>query len=207
MRTWMQMMVVAGALACAGGQTRSLADNEDAVAFASSFVESDLKPFLASLDSLKVELKKANADRAGWADYSADWKSWTPAAAEQHNPSYGYAEYLWSGRKDRSFRLRHMTGPIADALRAFQKNSHGRVAELFITDAKGGNVVQSQPTTDWFQGDEAKFLDVSNSHQTAFGEPKRDDTVGKVGVHTSVPIFDDDGALLGVAIALVVSGD
>jgi len=184
-----------------------LAQAENITAFASRYAETELAPFLQSLNPLKEALRKANAERASWEAFSNQWKSWTPEQAAQHKNSYDYAEYLWSGRKDRAFKLAHMQGPAAEALRAFQERSGGVVAEFFVTDAKGGNVVQTQPTSDWFQGDEAKFKDAANTKQIAFGKPKRDDTVGKTGVHVSVPLFDSDGSLLGVAIALVVMDD
>jgi|GEM_PF-4919197 len=180
---------------------------ENIITFASHYADTELAPFLQNLGSLKQELKRANAQRASWAPYSSDWKKWSPSDAANHNPSFAFAEYTWSARKDRKFKRQHMQGPAADALRTFQEGSQGHVAEFFVTGAKGGNVVQTQPTSDWFQGDEAKFKDAANSGKIAFGKPKRDDTVGKTGVHVSVPIFDNNGKLLGVAIALVVADD
>ncbi|MGB8813386.1 MAG: hypothetical protein WCC57_09380 [Paracoccaceae bacterium] len=49
------------------------------------------------------------------------------------------------------------TTPTADILRAHRAESEGRIAELFIMDAKGLNVAVSDITSDYWQGDEPKF--------------------------------------------------
>lgn len=50
--------------------------------------------------------------------------------------------------------------PAADFLRARVADSGGKITEAFITDARGLNVAASDPTSDYWQGDEAKFLKV-----------------------------------------------
>lgn len=50
--------------------------------------------------------------------------------------------------------------PAADFLRARVADSGGRITEAFITDNKGLNVAASDPTSDYWQGDEAKFQKV-----------------------------------------------
>lgn len=53
-----------------------------------------------------------------------------------------------------------LTGPAADFLRAKVAESGGTVTEAFVTDAKGLNVAASDPTSDYWQGDEDKFQKV-----------------------------------------------
>jgi hypothetical protein len=50
--------------------------------------------------------------------------------------------------------------PAADFLRARVADSDGKITEAFITDSKGLNVAASDPTSDYWQGDEDKFLKV-----------------------------------------------
>ncbi len=169
-----------------------------------AYVDAKLAPFLNGLGSLKEELKAANKARAGWAAFSEDWKKWSPADAEQHKDSYTYGEYLWSGKKDKAFRAAHIDTPAGKALKEFQEKSGGAAAELFATDAKGGNVCQSQPTSDWFQGDEEKFQKVDGKKDCFYAEPKRDDTVGQTVVQVSVPIWEKDAFLGFVCVSVVV---
>lgn len=191
------------ALAFAGAAAETPAPVQD-------YVTSQVAPYLASLDELTSELTTANTTRAGWSGYSDAWKGWTPADADANQTSYNYGEYLWSARKDKAFRARHTDSPASKTLKAFQDASGGRIAEFFITDAKGGNVCQTALTSDWFQGDEEKFTAVANKPVDAadratpfYAEPKRDDTVGLTGIQVSIPLFDGE-KFIGVAVALVI---
>lgn len=167
------------------------------------YVTAQVTPFLGQLEPLKVELNAANVTRAGWSGFSEDWKSWTPEQAAANTNSYNYGEYLWSARKDKAFRALHTDTPAAKALKAFQVASGGKIAEFFVTDARGGNVCQTALTSDWFQGDEAKFTEVEKKTEAYYAEPKRDDTVGETGVQVSIPLYDGE-KFIGVAVALVI---
>ncbi|MBK8441686.1 MAG: hypothetical protein IPL38_20015 [Rhodobacter sp.] len=48
----------------------------------------------------------------------------------------------------------------ADFLRTRVAVSEGKITEAFVTDAKGLNVAASDPTSDYWQGDEDKYLKV-----------------------------------------------
>ncbi|MCA9300039.1 MAG: PDC sensor domain-containing protein [Phycisphaerales bacterium] len=184
--------------------TTSMGVAADPQATASGYATAQVIPFMQDFPDLRRELAKQNSAREGWDEYTEDWKGWSPEDAASHPNSYAHAEYVWSVQKDKSFRSAHMSSPIADKLRAFQDSSHGAIAEFFITDARGGNVVQTQPTSDWFQGDEAKFKKVANKKDLFCGEPQRDDTVGTTGVHVSIPIWSEEDTFLGVAVVLIV---
>ncbi|MCC6718982.1 MAG: hypothetical protein IT555_13955 [Acetobacteraceae bacterium] len=47
--------------------------------------------------------------------------------------------------------------PVSAALKAVQADSKGLITEIFVMDNKGLNVAQSEVTSDYWQGDEAKF--------------------------------------------------
>lgn len=169
-----------------------------------TYVDGKVAPFLNGLTELKKELKAANEARAKWSPFTEDWKKWTPEDAEKNKESYSYGEYVWSSKKDKAFRSQHTDTAAAKALKDFQEKSGGAVAEMFATDAKGGNVCQSQNTSDWFQGDEAKFQNVDKKKDAFFDKPKRDDTTGLNVVQVSVPIWDGE-TFLGMVCVSVVS--
>jgi hypothetical protein len=52
---------------------------------------------------------------------------------------------------------RLMTAPASERLRAVQAGHGGLLTEVFVMDRYGLNVAQSDPTSDYWQGDEAKF--------------------------------------------------
>lgn len=179
---------------------------EPAKDVAKKYAEGDLAAFVQSCKQLKAELKAANEARKDWEAYSEDWKKWNQEEADKHPKSFTAAEFQWSSKKDKSFRATCTDTEAAKKLKEFQANSGGVVAEFFVTCAKGGNVCQSQVTSDWFQGDEDKFTKVEGKTDYYYAEPKRDDTVGKVGVQVSIPIMDDDGkTFIGVAVVTVVT--
>jgi len=191
-----------------GGFSWGEADDAGAMASAKSYVEANLSSKLEQLDVLKKELKAANADRGAWAAFTEDWKSWNAETADKNKASYGYHEWLWSSKKDKEFRAKHTSSPAAVAIKDIQTGTAGVVSEFFVTDANGGNVVQTQITSDWFQGDEAKFKEPASGSAIFADKPKRDETTGETGVHVSVPVFEagPDGKkqLIGVAVVLVV---
>lgn len=172
---------------------------------ASDYVSLHVVSFVAGCTELKDALREANTERKDWAPYSEAWRTWKPGEAEDNRKSFVYAEYLWSTKKDKTFRARHMDTPAAKKLKELQSGSSGVIVEFFVTCAKGANVCQTLVTSDWYQGDEEKFTRVATTGLMFAAQPKRDDSVGKVGVQVSIPVMDDDGkTLLGVAILTVI---
>lgn len=175
----------------------------DPKAEAIEYVNANVVPMLKSNKVITDAVTKANAERSGWGEFSLDWKKWTPTEAAKQPDSYTKAEYRWSGQKDKSLRDQCISGEAASAMKDFQEKSHGRIGEFFVVDAKGGNVAQTQLTSDWFQGDEDKFTKVAGKKDLWADEPKRDDTIGKSGVQVSVPLWNND-AFIGVAVVTVL---
>lgn len=190
-------VLVSGLLGLLGGP--------DPTEVASDYVSLHVVPFVAGCSELKDALREANAERKDWAPYSEAWRTWKPGEAEDNRKSFVYAEYLWSTKKDKAFRARHLDSPGAKKLKELQSGSNGAIVECFVTCAKGANVCQTLVTSDWYQGDEEKFTRVATTGLMFAAQPKRDDSVGKVGVQVSIPVMDDDGkTLLGVAILTVI---
>lgn len=92
-----------------------------------------------------------------------------------------------------------LTGPAADFLRAKVANSGGKITEAFVTDAKGLNVAASDPTSDYWQGDEDKFLKVFPAPDGAFiSEVEMDKSTQRYQGQISLTITDPaTGAAIG----------
>lgn len=194
--------MIAGLVVLAG----SFAATGDPKEQAKKYAEADLAKFLADCKEMRDEVKAANKAREGWEAYTEDWKKWNSEEADKHKNSFTYAEYQWSAKKDKAFRGQFTDTAASKKLKEFQDKSGGVVAEFFVVCAKGGNVCQSQVTSDWFQGDEEKFSKVEKKTENFYAEPKRDDTVGKTGVQVSVPLYDDDKkTFIGVAVVTVIT--
>jgi hypothetical protein len=86
----------------------------------------------------------------------------------------------------------------ADALRALLGSSHG-FGEAFVTDSRGALVCMSRRTSDYWQGDEAKWSRswAGGTGAVFVSKVSRDDSTGLELMHISVPIRAD-GGLVGV---------
>lgn len=94
---------------------------------------------------------------------------------------------------------------VSDYLKSIKGDSDGLYAEIFVMDAKGLNVGQSDITSDYWQGDEAK-------HQQTYGagagsvlidEIEFDESSEAFVTQVSVTVVDPDG---GSAIGAVTFG-
>ncbi len=80
----------------------------------------------------------------------------------------------------------------SDHLRAMVEASGGRITEIFIMDSVGLNVAASATTSDYWQGDEAKFTETHGAGADAvhFGEVEFDESSQKYQGQISVTITD-----------------
>ena len=142
----------------------------------------DLGALLAE-EPLREAVRAANRERAGWTE----------------------AEIL--ELDDRWLR----DGPDAaptdaacnDRLALFTaERSH--FAEVFITDVRGANVCQSNPTTDYLQSDEAWWQRTWRGRQVWHTALEYDESAGAFGVALHVPLAETEGgAPFGVAKAIL----
>ena len=95
--------------------------------------------------------------------------------------------------------------PAADFLRQQIEDTNGIITEAFIMDARGLNVAAAAPTSDLWQGDEAKFTETYplGPGATHFGEIELDDSTQEVQSQISVTIVD---AATGDAIGALTVG-
>lgn len=91
--------------------------------------------------------------------------------------------------------------PLADWLREQQKQQDGIVSEIIVTDQQGLNVAISEPTTDYWQGDETKFTEPFFSEQPYMSTLTYDQSTRRFQVHVSTPVRDPQtDATIGVLI-------
>ncbi len=98
---------------------------------------------------------------------------------------------------------------LSDFLRDKQIASNGIITEIFVMDAKGLNVGQSDVTSDYWQGDEGKWKKTYGSGDAAavfVDEPEKDESTQMLQSQVSMTIADTSGAPIG-AITIGINLD
>jgi len=85
-----------------------------------------------------------------------------------------------------------MTSSASDYLRAVKSKNAGLFTEIFVMDNKGMNVAQSDVTSDYWQGDEAKWQKTYSIGSGAIhiGKIKKDESTQKLQAQVSMAITD-----------------
>ncbi|TWI86141.1 hypothetical protein JM93_02849 [Roseibium hamelinense] len=89
-----------------------------------------------------------------------------------------------------------LSGYLAD----IQDSSDGLFTEIFVMDAKGLNVGQSDVTSDYWQGDEAKWQDTfgKGPGSVHISDLEQDESTQLLQSQVSVPVVDpDSGDVIG----------
>lgn len=100
-----------------------------------------------------------------------------------------------------------LSNPAAEFLRTQINNTGGAITEAFIMDAHGLNVAASGATSDYWQGDEAKFQQTYDVGPEGlhFGAVELDDSTGTLQGQISLTVVDPEtGEMVG---ALTVGVD
>ncbi len=86
------------------------------------------------------------------------------------------------------------------------QNSAPYFAEIFVMDNQGANVAMTDKTSDYWQGDEAKFKNAfNNGSGTVFvDEVKFDDSAQTYLVQVSVPVKDGDSVIGAITFGIDV---
>ena len=160
-----------------------LAKEIDASENASDAVKAFAKGTLLSLCTNKVfvaEIKAQNAKKISLDDIKKVDQEWKDAEDELpiHVEKMGNAC---------AKEVKKVAGALAG------------VGEVFVMDNQGANVGQNELTSDYWQGDEAKW---KNSFKEGKGgvdidKSKLDKSTGQVDQKVSLPIIDDDGKVIG----------
>lgn len=155
----------------------SMANAADFQAAEEAYLNASIRPW-ASDPALVEAVKAANAERAAYDQAKIDeldaaWKAEVGAAAQ---PTISPV----------------LTNAASDFLRAQVEASAGAVTEAFVTDAKGLNVAASEPTSDFWQGDEPKFTEVfpKGKDGVLFSDVELDESTQIYSGQISVTISD-----------------
>lgn len=122
----------------------------------------------------------------------------TPAAIERKDREWGSVP----GRR-RSFT----SGPCADRLRAMTADDP-LVVEVILMDERGANVCLARETSDYWQGDEAKWSRTFVEGQDPFvDEPAFDGSSATFAVQLSVPVAQGARRIGALTLTLKVRRD
>ncbi|MCV3764255.1 hypothetical protein OCK01_01515 [Rhizobium sp. TRM95796] len=92
-----------------------------------------------------------------------------------------------------------LNNAVSKFLHEKQEASEGVISEIFVMDAKGLNVGQSDVTSDYWQGDEAKFEKSFGAGADGFfvDEAEKDESTQALQSQASMTIVDETGAPIG----------
>jgi len=94
--------------------------------------------------------------------------------------------------------------PAGKHLAAF-KQSHPYVSEIFVMDRLGANVAQTEKTSDYWQGDEAKFTECFKDAGHVFlSKMQFDESTQTYSIQVSVPVMDGDALIGAICIGVDV---
>ena len=192
----MKKIMTALLLSCAASALPmgvSMAQDAAQLAPIADYVKSDIKPWLndpAIIDALKAQ-DATNANLSA-GDIDVLDKKWR---AEVDGSDHSMID-----------------GVLGNALSKFLQEkktaSGGKITEIFVMDAKGLNVGQSDTTSDYWQGDEGKFQKSFGAGKDAVfvDEIEKDESTQTLQSQASVTISDDKGTPIG-AITIGVNVD
>lgn len=97
-----------------------------------------------------------------------------------------------------------LNNPLAEYLRQVQTMSDGLYTEIFVMDEHGLNVAASDVTSDYWQGDEAKYLAIREAgpHAVYVGRVEQDASTQLFQVQVSVPVVDGSRVIGVVAVGV-----
>jgi hypothetical protein len=94
-----------------------------------------------------------------------------------------------------------MNNALSKFLSEKKEGSGGLITEIFVMDNKGLNVGQSDVTSDYWQGDEAKWQKTYQAGKDAVfvDGVEKDESTQRLQSQISIPIVDADGTVIGAA--------
>ena len=100
-----------------------------------------------------------------------------------------------------------LSRPASQWLAEKREASDGLFTEIFVMDAKGLNVAQSDPTSDYWQGDEAKWQEtfLAGPEALHLSDVEEDESTQTFQSQVSVPVTDPDSNTVIGAITVGVN--
>lgn len=157
------------------------------------FVEATVRPWIS--DTVIVEAVKAQNAANAALDASTILtldQTWRSEAVSNLHPMID----------------RVLGNPLSVFLRKKQEELGGSITEIFVTDSRGLNVGQSEVTSDYWQGDEDKFIKSFGAGAGALfvDHAERDESTQMLQSQASMTIVDETGKPIG-AITVGVNLD
>ena len=181
--------------------------------FVATFVTSILLSTFAKANEFEAEIiAYMNESISGWAQ-SADILN----AVKEQNDAHASISDEDIKSLDEKWRAEATQGngelidsvlrnPLSQYLKDIKNQSNGAITEIFIFDKKGLNVGQSDVTSDYFQGDEAKWEKTVNTAGATYhlSEVEFDESTQSYQSNLSVTILDGSTPIGAMTIGLNV---
>lgn len=154
----------------------ALADDQAAM---QAFLDESIRSF-AQAPEIIAAVRAQNASTAGYDQSEID------ALDQQWRAEVGSA--------DTPMISAVLDNEASDFLRAQVDGSKGKITEAFVMDAHGLNVASALVTSDYWQGDEAKFSETFPKGPDAahFGDVERDESTGTYQAQISLTLTDPE---------------
>jgi len=180
--TILKLAVAASALAFAVNPSMAAGEHIPAV---TDYANANIKPWLADAAVLSA-VKAQNDANTGLsqADIDALDKEWRAGV----------------DGGDTALIDKVLSNGLSEFLREKQMDSNGVITEIFVTDAKGLNVGQSDVTSDYWQGDEGKWQKTFGTGDVSaifVDEAEKDESTQKLQSQVSMTVADESGAPIG----------
>ncbi len=129
---------------------------------------------LPSLEPALVAANKTSA-KLSQQEINARDKQWIHAFAEN----------------DFAYSIELVNQPLSAELREMKKQAPDMITEVIVTDKRGLNVAISDMTSDYWQGDEEKFIRAYNkpANSLIFGDISYDESTKRFQLQLSVPLY------------------
>lgn len=139
---------------------------------------------------------------ARWGEHPSLRQALATAAAMDATQLLQHDQQWMAARAGGSLTLlaeQILAQPGSQYLRQVQQRYAPLFAELFVSDQQGLVVAMSQPTSDYWQGDEAKFLQSRDLQpgQLLIEGVRYDDSSQRFLAQLHAPLFDAEGVRLG----------
>ncbi|MEY8713273.1 PDC sensor domain-containing protein [Mangrovibacter phragmitis] len=152
--------------------------------------DTDIKSWISSPEIINA-VKAQNQKNSGLtaADINKMDKEWTAEVTQKEKPLIDKV----------------LNNPLSEFLRKKLDDSNGLYTEIFVMDDKGLNVGQSNITSDYWQGDEAKWQQTyaKGPGSINIGEVDEDESTQTYQSQLSLPVVDPD---TGKAIGAITIG-
>ncbi|WP_283194759.1 hypothetical protein [Rhizobium sp. AN80A] len=190
MRRWRFIGVIAAFGLCLNAQPRAVSAEPAYISVVREYVDALVKPMI----NKPMVLAAIKSQNLKFGDVSA---------TDIQVLDNSYRSEIKSGQWQMVTRL--LNNPVSRYLKSKQDDSQGTIVEIFVTDRNGLNVAQSVPTTDYWQGDENKFLKTfaRNSDEVFIDRASRDDATQLLQTQASFTIRDESGEAIGSATVTI----